>query len=72
MAAASKDDDLVAAASFAACVRPPTADFRDCQNCLSHGKTKVLSSSSFWKFRQTSQQEHLNQSVSMKLFLLQL
>lgn len=73
VAAASKDDDLVAAASFAACVRLPAADFRDCQNCLSHGKTKVLSSrSSFWKFRQTSQQEHLNQSVSMKLFLLQL
>lgn len=46
VAAASKDDDLVAAASFAACVRLPAADFRDCQNCLSHGKTKVFSSRS--------------------------
>lgn len=37
-----------AVASFAACVRLPAADFRDCQNCLSHGKIKVLSSRNIW------------------------
>lgn len=37
-----------AAASFAARVRLPAAGFRDCQNCLSHGKTKVLSSRNIW------------------------
>lgn len=56
-----------AVALFVACMRLPAANFRDCQNCLSHGKIKVLPSRNIWISLFIWSCSYCNRSCSVRL-----